>query len=94
MASPEHRARVLNSLSGRIAAIAVHSYGCRVVQRLLEHCTQAQLRETLEELHEATDRLAYNPYGNYVLQHLLAQGSEEDVHRIAMVGVECCLFLH
>lgn len=86
MATPEQRTRILEALSGRIASIAVHSYGCRVVQRLLEHCTKAQLVNALEELHAATDRLAYNPYGNYVLQHLLSQGSEEDVHRISMVS--------
>lgn len=85
VASPEHRSKILEALSGRIASIAVHSYGCRVIQRLLEHCTQNQLVNALEELHQATDKLAYNPYGNYVLQHLLCQGSEDDVHRIATV---------
>jgi hypothetical protein len=33
---------IVDSFEGQIAGLAVHPYGCRVIQRLLEHCRPRQ----------------------------------------------------
>lgn len=37
--------------------LSTHPYGCRVIQRILEHCTQDQTLPILEELHQHTEQL-------------------------------------
>ena len=55
-----------------MVALSTHQYGCRVVQRLLEHCTMAKQRASvLGEVLRATPALAQDQYGNYVVQHVL-----------------------
>lgn len=56
-----------------------HSYGCRVIQRVLEHCDMRDVRaELMACLLGATRTLAQDTYGNYVIQHILEHGSEAD----------------
>uniref|UniRef100_A0A914XCA8 PUM-HD domain-containing protein n=1 Tax=Plectus sambesii TaxID=2011161 RepID=A0A914XCA8_9BILA len=62
--------------------LSTHPYGCRVIQRVLEHCTEEQKRPVLEELHKHTKTLVTDQYGNYVIQHVLEHGSPEDRDRI------------
>lgn len=31
---------IVDSFSGNVYTLATHPYGCRVIQRILEHCTQ------------------------------------------------------
>merc|ERR1719399_51911 len=49
--------------------MAMHSYGCRVIQRLIEHCTQQQMVPILDE----------------VIQHVLSHGRVQDKKRIIAV---------
>lgn len=37
--------------------LSTHPYGCRVIQRILEHCTQEQTLPILEELHQHSEQL-------------------------------------
>merc|ERR1712013_697982 len=53
-------------------------YGCRVLQRLLEHCASTQLETILNQILGAVPELAQNLYGNYVVQHMLEHGRLED----------------
>ena len=62
--------------------LSTHPYGCRIIQRILEHCTADQTAPILEELHDQTERLLYDQYGNYVIQHVLEHGRPEDRSRI------------
>lgn len=62
--------------------LSTHSYGCRVIQRILEHCPPEQTAPILEELHHNTDRLVCDSYGNYVVQHVLEHGLPEDKSKI------------
>jgi len=48
--------------------MARHTYGCRVIQRLVEHCTVEQLTPLMDGLVEDLKDLAEDEYGNYVLQ--------------------------
>ncbi|GMR33859.1 hypothetical protein PMAYCL1PPCAC_04054 [Pristionchus mayeri] len=62
--------------------LSTHPYGCRVIQRVLEHCTPEQKRPVLEELHTNLKMLVEDQYGNYVIQHVVEHGDMEDKDRI------------
>jgi pumilio RNA-binding family len=62
--------------------MAMHCYGCRVVQRVLEHCLPAQTKGILEELVQNLLSLFRDQYGNYVVQHILEHGRPVDRERI------------
>ncbi|KAJ9511778.1 hypothetical protein QJQ45_022659 [Haematococcus lacustris] len=62
-----------------VIPLATHPFGCRIIQRLLEFCSDkhrkdAILREVLSEVVQ----LAQDTYGNYVIQHVLERGSPEE----------------
>jgi len=56
--------------------VARHRFGCRVLQRLIEHCT---VQEVVTELVGAVVQESYllcrHPYGNFVVQHILEHGT-------------------
>ena len=56
----------------------MHPYGCRVVQRILEHCTNSQKSVLLDELRLCCIELVQDQYGNYVIQHVMQHGWEND----------------
>jgi hypothetical protein len=60
-----------------VVEAARHRYGCRSVQRLLEHCQPAQLEKVCEVLLASALALSKHIFGNYVMQHILEYGSEE-----------------
>lgn len=66
----------------QVFALSTHPYGCRVIQRILEHCTGEQTSPILEELHQHTEQLVQDQYGNYVVQHVLEHGRPEDKTKI------------
>uniref|UniRef100_A0A671NDN6 PUM-HD domain-containing protein n=1 Tax=Sinocyclocheilus anshuiensis TaxID=1608454 RepID=A0A671NDN6_9TELE len=66
----------------RVFVLSTHPYGCRVIQRILEHCTQEQTLPILEELHQHSEQLGQDQYGNYVIQHVLEHGRPEDKSKI------------
>nr|XP_023690481.1 pumilio homolog 2 [Paramormyrops kingsleyae] len=68
--------------SPQVFVLSTHPYGCRVIQRILEHCTQDQTLPILEELHQHTEQLVQDQYGNYVIQHVLEHGRAEDKSKI------------
>uniref|UniRef100_A0A7E4VDY2 PUM-HD domain-containing protein n=1 Tax=Panagrellus redivivus TaxID=6233 RepID=A0A7E4VDY2_PANRE len=65
-----------------VCSLAKHPYGCRVIQRVLEHCNEAQKRPVLEQLHKNIKDLVSDQYGNYVIQHVIEHGATEDRDRI------------
>lgn len=69
----------------QVFALSTHPYGCRVIQRILEHCTPEQTAPILEELHQHTDQLIQDQYGNYVIQHVLGKYQR---WRVQYVGFE------
>ena len=66
----------------QICSLSVHPYGCRVIQRVLEHCTEEQKQPVMEELHKSLKTLILDQYGNYVVQHMIEHGSVDDRNRI------------
>lgn len=53
---------------------ARQNFGCRILQRLLEHCSPNQLERIVEELLSEAVRLSVHQFGNYVMQCLAAHG--------------------
>ncbi|XP_070295161.1 pumilio homolog 1, partial [Salvelinus sp. IW2-2015] len=66
----------------QVFVLSTHPYGCRVIQRILEHCLPDQTLSILEELHQHTEQLVQDQYGNYVIQHVLEHGRAEDKSKI------------
>lgn len=55
----------------QVLTLSTHPYGCRVIQRILEHCTSEQTSPILDEMHQHVEQLIQDQYGNYVIQHVL-----------------------
>ncbi|XP_031441613.1 pumilio homolog 1 isoform X2 [Clupea harengus] len=73
---------IIDAFKGQVFALSTHPYGCRVIQRILEHCLLEQTLPILEELHTHTEQLVQDQYGNYVIQHVLEHGRAEDKSKI------------
>ncbi|CAL5220649.1 g2694 [Coccomyxa viridis] len=59
--------------------VAKHGYGCRVVQRVMEHCLLPGWKDDIcRQVAEHACELAQTSFGNYVIQSCLALCSEED----------------
>eukprot|EP01063_Lacrimia_lanifica_P029443 TRINITY_DN448_c0_g3_i2.p1 TRINITY_DN448_c0_g3~~TRINITY_DN448_c0_g3_i2.p1 ORF type:complete len:658 (+),score=208.98 TRINITY_DN448_c0_g3_i2:149-2122(+) len=75
---PNHCAFIVRSFVGRVEEIATHSYGCRVVQRVLEKCRESEeIIKVLEDILFYVQRLSLDSYGNYVVQHVVRHGHPE-----------------
>lgn len=64
---------IIQELESIAGAVARHKFGCRILQRLLEHGSEAQLCR-LDALVAACGDLVAHPYGNYVMLHLIEHG--------------------
>lgn len=73
---------------GSAAYVAQHLFGCRVIERLLEHCKADDLKPLIEDILSNSHDLCMNQFGNYVMQHLLEHGQKEHRHHIAGMLVE------
>jgi len=69
---------IIDIFHGQTERLAMHSYGCRVIQRILEHCDNEQKLPVLEEIKANFSRLLLDQYGNYVIQHILKHGRPSD----------------
>lgn len=68
---------IVDSFVGHAAQLSMHSYGCRVVQRVLEHCSPEQIRPILNEIIFKCRDLIKDQFGNYVVQHVVSHGDPE-----------------
>lgn len=78
----------LMQVRGGAARAARHRYGCRVLQRLFEHCAPGQLAGIAEDLLAEAVPLCRHIYAKYVMQHLLEHGTEAHVARLVRVLTE------
>ncbi|CAI2357159.1 unnamed protein product [Caenorhabditis sp. 36 PRJEB53466] len=65
-----------------VYTLSIHPYGCRVIQRVLEHCSPEQKDPVLDALHEHLKQLVLDQYGNYVIQHVIEHGTEAEKRKI------------
>ncbi|KAF5380963.1 hypothetical protein D9615_003970 [Tricholomella constricta] len=63
---------------GNVYDLATHPYGCRVLQRCLEHLPEENTRPLMEELHKYSTTLMQDQFGNYVVQYILEHGKPRD----------------
>jgi pumilio RNA-binding family len=62
---------------GGVVAAARHQYGCRLLERLVEHCPAQQVSSLVEEALVDAEPLCRHPYANFVMQHLFEHGTPE-----------------
>lgn len=78
----EHVQFIIDAFQGKVGENATHAYGCRVIQRMLEHCDENTRLGVLQELHACASSLISDQYGNYVTQHVIEHGRPQDRTRI------------
>jgi len=80
---------IINELThngtGGAAHAARHRFGCRIIERLLEHCSEEQLTPLVEEILAEGVVLSGHIYGYYVMQHLLEHGPTDVAARISAI---------
>ena len=79
---------VVDDVLGNTASLSCHPYGCRVLQRILEHCIESKKTAALDEISKCHKTLLDDQYGNYVIQHVLQFGRHEDRESILHIVVE------
>lgn len=72
---------IITAFKGQVATLSTHPYGCRVIQRVLEHCSD-DLQCIVDEILESAYVLAQDQYGNYVTQHVLERGKPHERSQI------------
>jgi len=79
---------VVDDVLVNVKTLCCHPYGCRVLQRMLEHCVQFQKMATLDKIQLCHKALLDDQYGNYVIQHVLQYGRESDRDSLLQIIVE------
>jgi len=73
---------------GNVCEVARHEYGCRILQRLLEHCRDDQVEELVTAILGDVVSLCQDKYGCFVMEHVVEFCCEEQRHRFAMALVQ------
>lgn len=68
---------IVREVEAQALYLARHRYGCRVHQRILEHCRTSDIQGFTTELLRHRTSLIEDPYANFVAQHLLQFGRPE-----------------
>ncbi|KAH0664082.1 hypothetical protein KY284_029013 [Solanum tuberosum] len=70
---------VVSTFYDQVATLSTHPYGCRVIQRVLEHCHNPETQNiVMKKILQSICMLAQDQYGNYVVQHVLEHGKPEE----------------
>ncbi len=67
----EHIQFIIDAFANQVQKLSTHAYGCRVIQRILEHCVDAQRDSILAEIRVSFSRLIGDQYGNCEYKYLL-----------------------
>jgi len=79
---------IVNDVLVNTATLSCHPYGCRVLQRILEHCDEGKKELVLDEIQKCHQKLLDDQYGNYVIQHVLQFGRASDRDSILKIIVD------
>jgi pumilio RNA-binding family len=82
---------ILDDVLTNATGLSCHPYGCRVLQRILEHTTEEKKVAILDEIQRRHKDLMDDQYGNYVIQHVLQYGRDVDRDSIVQIVVDCGL---
>ncbi|CAN1257423.1 Pumilio homolog 2 [Linum perenne] len=70
---------IVSTFYDQVVTLSTHPYGCRVIQRVLEHCHDPKTQQLMmDEILRSVCMLAQDQYGNYVVQHVLEHGKPEE----------------
>ncbi|ONK62223.1 uncharacterized protein A4U43_C07F1640 [Asparagus officinalis] len=70
---------IVSSFYNQVVTLSTHPYGCRVIQRVLEHCDDPKTQQIMmDEILLSVCMLAQDQYGNYVVQHVLEHGKPHE----------------
>ncbi|XP_008222212.1 PREDICTED: pumilio homolog 1 [Prunus mume] len=70
---------IVSTFFDQVVTLSTHPYGCRVIQRVLEHCNDMNTQsKVMDEILGAVSMLAQDQYGNYVVQHVLEHGKPHE----------------
>lgn len=79
---------ILDCVTKNVVSLSCHPFGCRVMQRILEHCIESQRAATLDCIQKHLRTLMDDQYGNYVIQHVLQFGRKSDRDVVIEIIVE------
>jgi pumilio RNA-binding family len=79
---------IVDDLLRNVVSLSCHPYGCRVFQRIVEHCIEPKKSRALDEIKKYHRTLLDDQYGNYVIQHVLQFGRRIDRDSILQIVVE------
>jgi len=79
---------IIDDIMRNMMSLSCHPYGCRVVQRILEHCDEYKRLTVLDEIQKCHRKLLGDQYGNYVIQHVLQFGRTSDRDSILHIIVD------
>mmetsp|Transcript_27337 Transcript_27337/g.44412 ORF Transcript_27337/g.44412 Transcript_27337/m.44412 type:complete len:513 (-) Transcript_27337:312-1850(-) len=68
---------IIDDVAANVEKLSKHRYGCRVIQRTIEHCPEEQRDEVLTKICACHRSLIEDQFGNYVIQQALSIGSED-----------------
>lgn len=74
---------IVDDIMENVEMLSTHRYGCRVVQRAVQHCVDLQKHAVLERIISCHEKLIVDQYGNYVIQQVFKCGDEE--HQTAIL---------
>ncbi|XVF68826.1 hypothetical protein PTKIN_Ptkin11bG0032200 [Pterospermum kingtungense] len=70
---------IVTTFFDQVVTLSTHPYGCRVIQRVLEHCKDPKTQsKVMDEILGSVSMLAQDQYGNYVVQHVLEHGKPDE----------------
>ena len=69
---------IVEEIIASVEKLSQHPYGCRAVQRMVEHCIEPQRSKILDSIIACQQSLLSHTYGNYVVQKVLAFGRTSD----------------
>jgi len=71
--SPQDNQFIYDSVSqaGHCVEVATHRHGCCVLQRCIDHASESQKMQLINEVIANALVLVQDPYGNYVVQYVL-----------------------
>ncbi|XP_008777342.2 LOW QUALITY PROTEIN: pumilio homolog 2-like [Phoenix dactylifera] len=70
---------IISTFYDQVVTLSTHPYGCRVIQRVLEHCDDPTTQQiVMDEILRSVCMLAQDQYGNYVVQHVLEHGKPHE----------------
>lgn len=88
-----HLQFIIDAVSEVSDSISCNIFGCRVIQRILEHCESGQVSQVLEKIIRQALVLSMDQYGNFVVQHILQYGNTYQRHVVVEPLIDHALSL-